>query len=81
LIEVGRPSPREVYLPPRAKFDECIVHGRVRTNGTAFVTYGLPRVPSKEYCEARRMRFPDSWREVGGGCVVQEDSPLFVVVR
>ncbi len=60
--------------------DTCRIHGRVREQSVAPIVYGYPRTDPKAFVQAQQRKFPNSWRELHGGCeqilVPGHESPL-----
>ena len=65
--------PRPVYIPASATSQVCQLHGHIRTNGVVRVYYGTPgwSAESDVFDRAKTAGFPNSWRSLHGGCVVE----------
>lgn len=70
-IQTLRPSP--VHIPAEATSRICQLHGSIRTNGVVRVRYGTPSwsVEAEAFDQAESTLFPNSWRSLHGGCVVE----------
>ncbi len=66
------------FVPDGAKLGLCPLHNMPTRTERVPVHYGLPAIPVG-YLEARKASFPNTWRDIKGGCVPQ--SPTKAVVH
>jgi hypothetical protein len=75
--------PRPVYIPAGATSQVCQLHGHIRTNGVVRIYYGTPgwSAESDAFDRVKSASFPNSWRSLHGGCVIDQRSATQAVVN